>query len=132
VSAGTLILSRPIEKDERQLPRSSGSRSARSVCTTARRERQALASASVCRMHIVDILRAEGELIPWEEGDFAGATAAAIHMLRVAFEGSWRRSRSRAKTEGLGRAHEGRSDPPRRRATHFVMRGREAEACLVD
>ena len=44
-------------------------------------------SASVCRTHLVDILRADGEVIPWEEGDFAGLAAAVIHIVRVAFEG---------------------------------------------
>jgi hypothetical protein len=44
-------------------------------------------SASVCRTHLVDMLRAEGEVIPWEEGDFAELATAAIHIVRVAFEG---------------------------------------------
>lgn len=41
--------------------RRSYTESTRSVCTTAGCERPALVSASVCRTHIVDILRAEGE-----------------------------------------------------------------------
>jgi hypothetical protein len=61
--------------------------SKRKRCTTPRCGRSALVSASVCRTHLVDILRAEGEVIPWEEGDFAGVAAAAIHIVRVAFEG---------------------------------------------
>ena len=61
--------------------------SERALCTTSGCERPALVSASVCRTHLVDILRAEGEVIPWEEGDFAGLAAAAIHIVRVAFEG---------------------------------------------
>jgi hypothetical protein len=61
--------------------------SKRALCTTSGCERPALVSAAVCRAHLVDILRAEGEVIPWEEGDFAGLAAAAIHIVRVAFEG---------------------------------------------
>ena len=61
--------------------------SKRALCTTSGCERPALVSAAVCRAHLVDILRAEGKVIPWEEGDFAGLAAAAIHIVRVAFEG---------------------------------------------
>jgi hypothetical protein len=68
-------------------PRSSDTRSTRSHCATPGCEQSPLVSASVCRTHLVDILRAEGEVIPGEEGDFAGVMAAAIHILRLAFEG---------------------------------------------
>jgi hypothetical protein len=61
--------------------------SERAPCMTPGCVRSALVSASVCRTHLVDILRDEGEVIPWEEGDFAGLAAAAIHIIRVAFEG---------------------------------------------
>jgi len=61
--------------------------SERASCTTPGCMRSAIVSASVCRTHLVDILRAEGEVIPWEEGDFAGLAAAATHIVRVAFEG---------------------------------------------
>ena len=61
--------------------------SERAPCTTPGCVRSAIVSASVCRTHLVDILRAEGEVIPWEEGDFAGLAAAAIHIVRVAFGG---------------------------------------------
>lgn len=61
--------------------------SERGPCTTPGCARSAIVSATVCRTHLVDILRAEGDVIPWEEGDFAGLAAAAIHIVRVAFEG---------------------------------------------
>jgi hypothetical protein len=72
--------------------------SERMPCTTPGCGRSALVAASVCRTHLVDILRAEGEVIPWEEGDFAGVAAAAIHIVRVAFEGVPEETLSRQPT----------------------------------
>lgn len=69
------------------LPSSLDASAAPSPCATPGCERSALVSSPSCRVHLVDTLRAEGEPIPWEEGDFAGVAAAAIHILRVAFDG---------------------------------------------
>ena len=62
-------------------------RAARGPCRKSACDQPAVVSAAVCRVHLVDGLRAEGEVIPWEDGDFAGVAAAAIHIVRVAFEG---------------------------------------------
>ena len=80
------MLSRPTRRTSDDFP-ATPVPAKREPCTTPGCVRSALVSASVCRTHLVDILRAEGEVIPWEEGDFAGLSAAAIHIVRVAFEG---------------------------------------------
>jgi len=44
-------------------------------------------AADVCRVHLVDVLRAEGRTIVFDQPDFAALEASAVHVLRTAMDG---------------------------------------------
>jgi len=50
-------------------------------------ERTSVVAAHVCRVHLVDVLRAEGRTVVFDQPDFAALEAAAFHVLRTAMAG---------------------------------------------
>jgi hypothetical protein len=56
-------------------------------CSVAGCDRTAVVAADVCRAHLVDVLRAEGRTIVFDQPDFAALEATAVHLLRTAMDG---------------------------------------------
>lgn len=57
------------------------------ACIEASCERAAVGSAVRCRVHLVEVLRREGESIPFDDPDLAGLFAAASQTVRDALVG---------------------------------------------
>jgi hypothetical protein len=56
-------------------------------CSVAGCDHTAVVAADVCRAHLVDVLRAEGRTIVFDQPDFAALEATAVHLLRTAMDG---------------------------------------------
>jgi hypothetical protein len=79
-------------------PLSNGTRPITATCSAPECGRPTVVSAVVCRVHLTDVLREQGEVISWDDPELAGIFAVAIHILRVAMDGITRGSlRSRAE-----------------------------------
>jgi hypothetical protein len=57
------------------------------ACAADTCQRPAVRSAAVCRVHLADLLRAEGEPIHWKDPEFAGWKASVIWFERLAMDG---------------------------------------------
>jgi hypothetical protein len=55
-------------------------------CNDTECRRPAVYSAEVCRLHLADVLRREGEDISFPQPEWDGVWAAVVHLVRVALE----------------------------------------------
>ncbi len=56
------------------------------ACTEAGCQRPAVDSAVRCRVHLVEVLRREGEIIPFNDPELGGMFAAAIQIVRTVLD----------------------------------------------
>ena len=68
-------------------PLSNGTPPITATCSAPECGRPTVVSAVVCRVHLTDGLREQGEVISWDDPELAGVFAVAIHILRVAMDG---------------------------------------------
>ena len=61
-------------------------------CNEPECDRPAVSSAEVCRLHLADVLRREGEDISFRQPEWDGVWAAVVHLVRVTLEGIPRES----------------------------------------
>lgn len=71
----------------REAPRSDLASRAPIACIEAGCERPVVDSAVCCRVHLVEVLRRESEIILIDDPELAGMFAAAIQIVRSALEG---------------------------------------------
>jgi hypothetical protein len=55
-------------------------------CNDTECRRPAVYSAEVCRLHLADVLRREGEDISFPHPEWDGVWAAVVHLVRVALQ----------------------------------------------